>query len=201
MTVEISHAPAEIPPETEFSIYIDYVRGEGNPERVFQAMHDMIWAMRDIDAAICGALAKSIEPLLLLDEIESGSLRSFLRTVLKPLDDAALHDGELLKVIGRYILNCKYAVLEWAEKDEENKSIVTIQNKILAEAVKTGIHKIPAYSRPNSEKIMSALGHMNDAKGRLLPKEKIAYGDKDGKSFSLNVGNIISPDSLGSKLN
>lgn len=192
----ISDESPEIPSETEFSICIDYVRGQGEPERVFSAMHDMIWAMRDIDAAICGTLAIAIEPLLVLDEIETGSIKCFLKTVLKPLDEEALRDGEFKKVFGRYILNAKLAFLEWAEKDEEKKSIIDIQSRIMAEAHKTGIHKIPSYSRPDYERIMAALRHINDAKARLLPQEKIAYADKDDKRCALDVTHQISQEGL-----
>lgn len=64
----------EIPRSADFALRIDLKPGEPNPYRVFQAADLMIRALQRLDATLCEAIDNRIEPLMVLEEIGSGSL-------------------------------------------------------------------------------------------------------------------------------
>src|SRR3970040_183395 len=91
------------PPErADFAIYIDFKRGEGSPQRVFQAADAMIRAMQSLDHVLCNAIDGTIEPVMVLEEIETGSLKIWLANKLTAVDDQALKDLDWKPAIGKY---------------------------------------------------------------------------------------------------
>jgi hypothetical protein len=81
----------------KFSIEIDFVKGVGDPSRVFRAMSDLITALHDVDRALIGTIDTKIEPLLLLEDIETGSIKSWLKQGLESVDDDALKKGDWIE--------------------------------------------------------------------------------------------------------
>jgi DUF1365 family protein len=88
--VHISTEPPKVPADADFAIYIEFKKGEGNPGRVFQAADAMIRALQRLDHTLCAAVDPHIEPVLVLEEIQSGSLKLWLRDIPKASDDDAI---------------------------------------------------------------------------------------------------------------
>jgi hypothetical protein len=92
---------APIPPSTaDFAIYIDFKKGEGNPSRIFQTADAIIRALHRLDLTLCAAIDSKIEPVLILEEIETGSLRIWLKEFLAAIDDDALKKLDWKQVVG-----------------------------------------------------------------------------------------------------
>ena len=74
----------------QFEIYIDYDRDADNPERVFWALADIVSELSNFDKIVCESLAVKIESKIVLDKVESGSVRAFFTNVLEHIDDESL---------------------------------------------------------------------------------------------------------------
>src|SRR5579863_2765255 len=83
-----------VPKDADFGIHIEFKRGEANPQRVFQAATAMIRALQQLDRTLCAAVDNEIETLMVLEDIEAGSLTVWLRNLLQRVDDGALKDLE-----------------------------------------------------------------------------------------------------------
>ena len=72
----------EIEQNKGFQIYIDFVKSEGDPSRVFHSMAELIEAFEQIDLNLAGMFGGSTATQLVLDDLEAGSLRSWLRNII-----------------------------------------------------------------------------------------------------------------------
>ena len=75
------------PPAADFAIFIDFEKGVERPQRIFQAMDGLISSLERLDKALAGALGPTIEPVLVLEDIEAGSLKVWLRDKLLKTED------------------------------------------------------------------------------------------------------------------
>ena len=85
--------------ESDFAVEIDFEPEAGfDPARVFKSMSQLIDAFRDIDMRLVTAIHSDITPVLMLEDIEAGSLRTWLRSRLDliPADDV-LRQGDWKK--------------------------------------------------------------------------------------------------------
>ncbi len=72
------------PAEADFGIEINFQPGSDAPARVFKAMTALIETFESIDRELVNSVAK-IQPVLLLEDIEAGSVKTWLRTQLESL--------------------------------------------------------------------------------------------------------------------
>ena len=80
------------PPKADFAFYVDFKRGEGSASRVFSATHDFIRACESLDGELLSSIDSNIETVMVLEDIEAGSLKTWLRNSLRAADDQALKD-------------------------------------------------------------------------------------------------------------
>ena len=60
-------------------------------------MTGLIEAFQEIDTYLAQSIRSGFEPLTLLEDIETGSLRVWLRNVLTTVDDESLRSGDVLE--------------------------------------------------------------------------------------------------------
>lgn len=120
--------------ENEYYVQIDFKRGTENPERVFSAMSDLIQAFRSIDESLSGSISSQIKPVLILEDIETGSIRAKIKSVLESIDDNALGQFDWKPIVGSYLVKGKHKVLKFLdekEKIENRKQIEELRNDLV----------------------------------------------------------------------
>jgi hypothetical protein len=55
---------------------------------------------------------------MVLEDIEAGSIRVWLSTFLKKIDDDGLRQGEIKKAIGPALVEAKYAAIGYLDRDQ-----------------------------------------------------------------------------------
>jgi hypothetical protein len=96
-------------------IEIKYPPETDDPARVFRSMAKLIDAFHQIDLDLAHAVGAGFEPVLLLERVEAGSLRVWLRTVVRQLDDDALRTLDWRPLVGQYLVRGKHQVLRWLD--------------------------------------------------------------------------------------
>lgn len=86
-----------------FAIKIDFVKGKGDPSRPFRVMVSLTEALASFDRDLVKSVDANIEPALLLENVEAGSIKAWFIDVLESADDTALASGDWKKVVGAYI--------------------------------------------------------------------------------------------------
>lgn len=182
--------------DSDFCLEIDFEKGSsGKPSRVFEAMAGLINSVQVLDMSLAQAIDARIRPELLLQEIEVGSLKSWLRNRIIEIDDEALKKLDFKKIIGGYLAKAKYRILErLKDKDSlDEPNIKALQAELEQLAEETSVRKIPSYgvvrSRVLTEfwietsestavlgehdvaKYISAAGQVVLPKGCVLPDE------------------------------
>ena len=104
------------PLDADFSFRIVFEKGQGDPRRIFDAASELIDGFERLDEAMAGSVDASIRPLMVLEDIEAGSIRVWLSSFLKKIDDEGLRQGEIKKAIGPALVEAKYAAIGFLDK-------------------------------------------------------------------------------------
>jgi hypothetical protein len=133
----------------EFGIEIDFAPHSEAPSRVFRAMAGMIEAFQEIDTLLVGSISSTLQPSTLLEDIEGGSVRVWLRNTLNAIDDESLKSGDWKKVVGGFLVRAKRILIDWTDKRTTVTSATELdelRQLILNEAAATDVLAIPSYA-------------------------------------------------------
>jgi hypothetical protein len=135
--------------KSDFFIEIKFKKDSENPSRVFKAMSDLIDAFQELDNDLIKGIDSKLEPIILLEDVEIGSLRAWLLNVIKGVPDEIIKDGDWKKILGHYLVKSKYILinrLEGYTEISDAKIIKDIQLEIEQEARKTNFKSFPSYA-------------------------------------------------------
>jgi len=167
----------------DFEIKIDFEKSSSNPSRVFSAMSNLIKTFESIDTDLAKTIDISISPILILEDIEAGSLKSFFRNVLEDIDDTAIRNLDWKKSVGTYLLKAKYKILEFLEDRNEitnRKEIDLLQNDLLLLAEETNVRDMPGYSKIPTDRLLNGIKEISSATQYLKKEDKAKYITTDG---------------------
>jgi hypothetical protein len=80
--------------KADFCIEIDFQKGTENPSRIFKTMTEMIEAFQLLDIDLVKSIHPEIAPVAIIEDVEAGSLRTYLAYLLRSTDDDALKNLE-----------------------------------------------------------------------------------------------------------
>jgi hypothetical protein len=196
-TMHISSAPPAAPPTADFALLIDFRKGQGHPQRIFQAADAMIRALQRLDRVLCTSVDSNLEPELLLEDVEAGSLRIWLRNALTVTDDEALKTLDWRPAIGKYLVRAKYVYIEWAnEKDPTKGSLIGLAKEIARIASETDVRHLPAYSPPSVAELASVSSSINAAKAFLTEGDSISFEPTGAEPIAFDLTVSRSPEEL-----
>ena len=184
--------------KADFGIEVKFVPGSPDPSRVFRSMTALIESFQIFDKELVQSIDNAIEPILLLEDIETGSIRTWLRNALSSVDDSALKDGDWKKVVGTYLLKAKHIVVKKLEGKTEitNRSeIKEIEGEILEAARATDIQRIPTYRPIPEANIAEVIGNISAALAHLASTDSAKLITSEGEA-AFNLVLKLSPDSL-----
>ena len=159
-------------PEPDFAFHIDFKKGVGSASRVFLATHEFIRACERLDRELASSVDANIETVMVLEDVEASSLKTFFRTALRATDDQALKSLNWRPAVGKYLVSAKYIVLQWLEGEDPPTRLPELLRRIHEEASKADVKNIPYYSPVNAETIIDA------AKDFDRVKDHLAVGDE-----------------------
>jgi hypothetical protein len=181
-----------------FSIEIDFKKGAGDPSRVFRAMSDLISALHDVDRALIGTIDTRLEPLLLLEDVETGSIKSWLRQALESVDDNALKTGDWKAVVGHYLVKGKHIIINFLSEETQitnAQQITDLETKLLNAAEETGIKQIPVYVPPSRKQLLQGMESISEALSPLMPEDKASFSSTEG-TVDFNLTFSIAPEQI-----
>jgi hypothetical protein len=185
--VTLSSARPE-PPPADFAFEIDFKRGEGSPSRVFLAINDFILGCQRLDAQLAHTIDNNIETVLVLEDIEAGSIKVWLRNSLRAVDDDALKTLDWKRAVGRYLVSAKYVVLRWLDDASLiPKSLPDLGREIQAIAAETDVKHFPDYQPPSPKALLEAARDFQAVKNQLVPGDRAIYIPREGVPLEINL--------------
>jgi hypothetical protein len=168
-------ARPQIRESATFAITVDFVRGTGDPSRPFRTMIDLLGALARFDRDLIRSVDVTIEPVLLLEDVEAGSIKAWVATILKSTDDSAIRSGDWKKVLGEYLVKGKYFLLEKLEGAQtitQPRLLDEIQSGLLLEAELTDVRSLPGYVPSTEETLLRLLKASGATPGELEEIER-----------------------------
>ena len=176
------------PPRADFGFEIDFQRGVGPASRVFTATHDFIKACEALDKELVRSIDSSIQTVLVLEDIQSGSIKTWLRNELLATDDEALKVLEWKPLVGSYLVRAKYAVIRWLDDGDGPHSFPDLRREIQQIAQETDVRHLPDYTAPSPGALIQAIEDFQRVKERLLPGDRATMITNEGAiEFNLSV--------------
>lgn len=175
----------------DFSIVIDFDKNSSNPSRVFKTMSSLIESFEQLDKDLVKHIDNKIETVLMLEDVEKGSLKTILINSLKGIPDDDIENLDYKKIIGRYLVKAKYIILNKLEGKvtlTDATEIDSIEKELLEEAKNVGLTKIPTFA-PTSKKILiKNIDNINKSVDGLSENDKVRYESNEGTTpFNLNL--------------
>ncbi len=183
----------------KFCLTIEYDKTSANPEQVFYGDGKMLEAMKHMDKNLASCIDSDIAPVLLLEDVERGSVRLWLKNHIESLPDEVLATGEPKKILGHFLVEAKYAVLSFLEgKDSiaEVKEVEVLESQIFEMAKETKAQSLDCYQPPIRKNLLESMSEMGEAFSYFREKECVYLETSDNqrilinKNFRLPLNNI-----------
>ena len=186
--------PPMPPTDADFAFRIEFQKGAGDPRRVFEAASELIEGFEELDGAVAGSVDSRIKTLMVLEDIEAGSIKVWLKTILENIDDQALKEGEFRKAIGPALVKAKYAAIEYLDKDERaaSGSADQLRETLQQIARETDARHLPDYPPIHEARLVASLDKLQDAKRALGPGDKLTIETED-KSYEVDLKQTWEP--------
>ena len=186
------------PLDFDFAIEIDFERESPDPTRVFRSMTALIESFEKLDRELVQSVDISINPILLLEDIEAGSLKTWFKNVLESIDDSSLKEGEWKKVVGSYLVKGKYRIINWMDGRStitSRKEIKELEEGLLRLAEETDIKKMPVYAPVPTSNLLNRILEIHAATEILSKKDAAKLITPDGEA-RFNLSFEATPESL-----
>lgn len=177
------------PPAADFAFEIDFKRGVGPASRVFAATHDFIRACEALDAELVQSIDSSIETVLVLEDIQEGSIKSWFRSLLLAVDDDAIKTLDWKPLVGRYLVRAKYAVLRFTDDDTGLRTLPSLREELRRIASETDVRHLPDYAPPSPKALVDAIRDFQAVKDRLVEgdRARLIADAPDIPAYELNL--------------
>ena len=187
MVTTITTKKPEIPKNADFAIYIDFQKDAANPQRIFQTADALIRAFQKLDKSLCSTIDSRISPIMMLEEVETGSLKIWLKNALEAADDQALKELDWKPLVGKYLVKAKYLIIDFLNKGQKNENkegLLELSKKIKEIAQETDVRHLPDYRAPNILELSESIREISAAKVFLDKQDKLQYiGDYRGEKY------------------
>jgi len=185
--------------KADFSIIIDFDKGAPNPSRIFSAMSMLIQSFEAFDKDLVSHIGNNIDTVMVLEDIEIGSLKTWLAQVIKKIPDSAIEDLDWKKAIGHYLVKGKYILLNNLEGKvtltDGNKEIEVIEMELIKAANETGVDQLPTYVPTSKKSIISHIDQITKAVEPLTGNDKVSFESSDGNA-TFNIDFFIDVESM-----
>ncbi len=182
----------------DFYIKIDFEKGSGSPSRVFRAMSDLIDALQETDKSLVRSIDAKLQPILLLEDVESGSVKAWLKQAIESVDDEGLKKGDWKVVVGNYLLKAKYLMVNFLDKKTDIKGtqeIAVLERDLHRLAEETDVRQFPAYEPISREALVRDLDKINSALAPLNDADKASFVTNEGEA-AFNLSLYIAPETI-----
>lgn len=170
--------------EANFDVYIDFVKGVGGASRIFHSMAELLDAFAQLDQVLAGIISETSRTELVLDDVQGGSVRSRLRSILQDIPDDALKGGEWKKIIGHFLVRGKYLVCEWLKENPQVtklEQVQTLQKQLVSEAEQTGARYLPMYLPIDTRTLLGIIAEIDRSIAPLDPRDVVRYESPYGQ--------------------
>jgi hypothetical protein len=190
--------PGIVNDEIITGLQIDYEPDSQDPGRIFRAMAQMIDAMHALDVDLAVSISTKIKPVQVLHEIEAGSLKTWLKTVLEHIPDEALRDLNWKVLVGQFLVKGKRRTLKWLggrDYISNAREIDPLERDLLDLAKETHVLHIPTYAEVPRARLLKDLEMISNSTQVLSPTDKVKLITHEGDE-PINTGFRLASEDI-----
>jgi len=165
------------------SIKIDYEPNTQDPARVFRAMSGLIDALYQIDVHLARSIHAGVEPTLLLQSIETGSITSIIRQVVRFIDPDAIAEDDPEPRIVRYLSEGASRVLHFIDGHDtvnSGEEVSQLQSDLVHLAEETGAARFPSYEPIPAPRLLEDMQRVAEAAHNLQGEDRATFRSAAG---------------------
>ena len=184
---------------SEFGIIIDYKKNSENPARVFQVMADLITAFQRIDKRLAELIDANIEPVILLEDIHSGSIQAWLRIALISNPDDSLYPANWKPLIGQFLIKGKMSLIDFMKDRStinDNLELKPLADQIMQLAEMVNLKLLPTYPPLKQRKLLECLKDISMSLSPLMKGDRVNYISLDHGESALNIQFKLSSEDI-----
>ena len=185
--------------KADFCIEIQYKKDSENPSRVFHSMSQLIDSFQKTDQHLVKAIDVNIETILLLEDIEAGSIKVWLRNLLKAIPDDAVYHLDWKPIVGQYLVRTKKCIVNFLEKKTTITNIGEIkplEDEIYRLAEETKVKWLPTYTRIQPRQLLESMKDIADSLSPLTEGDSARYIVPNEPEAKFNLTFNIAPESI-----
>ncbi|MBR3723470.1 MAG: hypothetical protein IKN12_12045 [Selenomonadaceae bacterium] len=172
-----------------FCLTVQYDKNSTNPEHIFYGTGKFLEALKAFDKDVVRCIDSDIEPTLLLEDVQNGSIKIWLRNIIASIPDEGLGELDAQKIIGGYLVKAKYILVDYLSKNntvENEESLKELTNTITDAAKETGLNSLGIYSPPPRKELLEHISMMGNAFSHFSNNEKIYFQTTDDNKIMIN---------------
>ena len=183
MTTDNDFQVKELVDTVEFELYAVFDKTSRDPQRIFKSLSELITALQEIDRIFLQAIDPDFEAELLLGDVEIGSIRTILKTFIKSLPDEGLLSLDYKRVLGQYLVNCKYVLLKWLDGKyvvNGRTDLNVVIGELFKEATSVSVTQIPAPTPVPAHPLVKAIQKIHNSLNYLHVGDSIEFVSNRG---------------------
>ena len=184
---------------SEFGIEIDYKKNSENPSRVFQAMSDLIDAFQRIDKRLVEVINPKIEPIIILEDIHSGSIKAWLRIAVKSNPDDARYPKNWKPLVGQFLITGNKSLIDFIKNKSRINNILELkplEDQIMQLAEIGNFKLLPTYSPLKPRKLLESLKDVSVSLSPLIEGDSVKYISLDHGDSGINIKFKLSAENI-----
>jgi hypothetical protein len=145
-----------------------------------------------------GAVDPHVEPIMVLEDVEANSITAWLRNSLRQIDDQALKDFDWRKQVGKYVVKCKYIVLEYLDQKEvknEGERLRQLQGDLEKLAREPQFRHLPLPMAIPLADLVVPLDRIQDAKSLLEKADRLII-KTDEREYQVDLSSTKRPSNF-----
>lgn len=183
------------PHGTTWSIVISFIPDTPDPSRVFRSMARLVDGFSALDRDLAIVVSARLRTVQLLHDIQPGSLRVWLTTLIEQVPDEALRDMNWRPLVGQYLVKVKHVALRWLNdrnRLDSAEELVPLESEIRQLAEATEVLQIPSYGTIPRRSLLRDLAQLVEAAAELNEDDSVRYIGQ-GQDSELNRRFLLLP--------
>ena len=174
---------------SKFCLTVNYDKSSPDPEHIFLGMGKFLEALKALDNDAIHCIDNELSPSLLLEDVQNGSIKLWLRNFISSIPDEGISDLDINKIIGGYLVKAKYIALKFlSDRDTFNNvdEVRELETAIANAAAETNANTLGCYSAPARRDLLEHLSMIGNALSVFRETEQIYIHTTDEDRILIN---------------
>lgn len=182
-----------------FGLKIEFEPLTENPSRVFAAMKELIDTVEDYNSLLSDVISAEIKSSLVLQDIESGSVSSWLNQKILKQGTTPLKDDEAEDRIEEFLSGSNRELFQSVSGDSgkiDYRKVKDLVDRLNEMARETDALQIDSYGNVPVKDIVDFLKRLQQAMDRLRPGDRASYIPGDGSEIYINPNVRVNEEEI-----